>query len=321
MSLHTLIRDKADFRQGFSTRVLRPQVRMDRGLQAPPLTPNNEIVGTSFDYLLRFFLQRLNPTARDTGWAAERGVQLIGLGPAAEKASDVPTISRHPKRLKAAAYLADAKRQQRAYLQSGDVTRELLVAVHRLAHLDVATVSGPSRVDWHALSYMSPDDAADLKAMLQLVDEKTFRTSRLCILKPRLPAAELVGGAEPDLILDDCIVDVKTRREARIDVRDFYQLVGYYLLVGLGGVSRPDRAPEQCPITSLGIYLARFGQLWKVPVREVLPPAAVPGLIAWFVETACALDKAGLDLLPALRGPLAAQFSGQNGTLTPERKS
>ncbi len=321
MSLRSLIRDNAEVRQGFSSRVLRPQAKIDRGLQAPPLTANNQIVGTSFEYLLRFFLQRLNPPARDTGWVAERGVELIGLGPGAAPGSDVPTISRHSKRLKAAAYLAHAKRQQRAYVQSGEVTEDLLVAVHRLALLDAAYRVGPERVDWHAMGYLNPDDAADLKAMLQLMDEKTFRASRLCLLKPRLAAAELVGGADPDVILDGCIVDVKTGRDARIDVRDFYQLVGYYLLVGLGGVSRPDRAPEQFPITSLGIYLARFGQLWKVPVREILPPASVPGLVAWFVETACSADKSRLELLPALSGPLAAHFSGRDGTPRPRRKS
>jgi len=320
VSLHSLIHDRPDVRQGFSARVLRPQPKIDRGLQVPPLTANYQIVGGAFDYLLRFLLQRINPSARDTAWMAERGVELIGLGPDAAPDSDVPTISRHPKRLKAAAYLADAKRQHRAYVESGQVTAELLVAVNRLAHLDTACRSGPDRVDWHAIGYMNPDDATDLKAMLQLVDEKTFRASRLCLLKPRLAAAELVGGADPDFILDDCIVDVRSGREARIDARDFYQLVGYYLLVGLGGVSRPDRTPEQCPITSLGIYLARFGQLWKVPVRDILPPASVPGIVAWFVEAACAQDKARLELLPALGGPLAAQFSGRSGALTPERK-
>ena len=308
MSLYKLIHDKADVRLGFGKRLLRPQPRIDRGLQAPPRTANSQIVGASFEYLLRFFLQRINPKAWDTGWPAERAVALIGLGPATAKSSDVPTISRHSKRLKAAAYLADAKRRQRAYLQSGEVTEDLLVAVHRLAHLDAANLSGPERVDWHAMSYMGPDDAADLKALLQLVDVRTFTASRTCILYPRLAAAELVGGADPDLILDDCVVDVRTTKDPRIDLRDFYQLVGYYLLLGLGGVNRPGGAPEQYPVNCIAIYFARFGLLWKVPVREILPAGSMPDLTRWFVETACASNKKGPELLRACVGPLAGHF-------------
>jgi len=311
MSLNALIRDNAELRQGFGKRLLRPQVKLEQGLQVPPQTANLQTVGNAFDYLLRFHLQRLNPNARDTVWAAERGVELIGLGPAAVKGSDVPTISRHPKRLKAAGYLADAKRQHKAFLQNGQVTDNLVAAVYRLAHLDVAYRSGPDRVNWHGIGYLDPGDATDLKALLQRVDDNLFRASRACLLHPALAAADLVGGAEPDMILDDCLIDVRTAKEARIDVRDFYQLVGYYLLLGLGGVSRPDRPPEQCPVTAIGIYLARFGQLWKVPVKTVIPAGSIADLTRWFVDTACASNKDGSEVLRACTGPLAGYVQPQ----------
>lgn len=321
MSLRSLIHDSSAVRQGFGARLLRPKVRFERGLQAPPLTGNFHAVGSAFGYLLRFCLQRINPHARDTTWAAERGVELIGLGPGADKGKDVPTISRHPKRLKAAAFLSDAKRQHRAYVKNGQVTENLLIAVHRLAHFDVADRGGPDRVDWHAINYLSPDDAADLKALLQLVDENTFRTAGPCILKPRLAASGLVGGADPDLILDRCLVQVRTGKESRIDIRDCFQLIGYYLLVGLGGISNQDGKAEQWPIASIGIYFARFGQLWKVPVREILPQNAVPDMTRWLVETACASNKEGMDVLRTLNGPLAAHLFEQDGSLIPAKKA
>ena len=322
MSLNSLIRDNTTVRHGFGLRLQRPQVRFERGVQAPPMTGNFKFVGRAFDYLLRFYLQRLNPQARDMPWAAERGVELIALGGGSSaKDKDVPTVSRHSHSLKAAAFLSDAKRKHRAYLQSGQVTEDLLVAVHHLAHFDVATRDGPDRVDWHAIGYLSPDDAADLKALLQLVDENLFRTAGLCILKPRPVAAALVGSAQPDFILDRCLVEIRTGKDARLDVRDFFELVGYYLLLGLGGISSPDGKPEQLPITTIGIYFARFGQLWKVPVRDVLPPAAVPDMTRWFVEAACTSNKAGPDLLRTLNGPLAAHLYDQNGALIPAKKA
>src|SRR6185503_17215062 len=104
MSLQTVIQ-KAEVRQGFGARLLRPQAKLRRGLQAPPLTTNYEMVAGAFDYLLGFLLERLNAQTRAARWSAERGVELIRLGQ--PKGAEVTTLSGHPRALKAAAYLAD----------------------------------------------------------------------------------------------------------------------------------------------------------------------------------------------------------------------
>jgi len=308
MSLYSLIRERADVRHGFAARLVHPTVKFERGLQAPPLTTNYRIVEGAFDYLLRFLLQRINPHARAAPWLAERGAEIIALGQGAAKGQDVPTISRHPRRLRAAAYLADAKRRYRTYVENGQVTENLLLAAHRLAHLEVAFRAGADRVDWRSINYLSPEDAADLKALLKLVDEKAFCTSRACIAKPQLGAADLVGGAEPDLILGDCLVNVQTTKDGKVDVRDFYQLVACWLLLGLGGVAGEDGKIEQLPVTSIGIYLSRFGQLWRVPVEQVLPASVVGDTTRWFVEAASTSNKDSPALLKALSGPLAGHL-------------
>jgi hypothetical protein len=312
MSLHSLIHGRSDLRQAFGARLLRPTIRFERGLQAPPRTANYLAVGGAFDYLLRFHLQRINPQARDTGWLAERGVESIRLWTAA--GGEVPTLSGHPRALKAAAYLADAKRQVRAYLQVGRITDDLLTAAHRLACLDVAARSGPERVDWNSINYLSPDDAADLRALLALVDDRVFRTTRACVLKPRFGAADFVGGAEADLVLGDCLIDVNSTKDQRIDVREFYHLVACWLLLGLGGVARDDGgAVEQLPVTAVGIYFSRFGQLWKQPIDQILPAAARPGVTRWFVETVCAHVEGARERLGSLTGPLAAHLAERGG--------
>lgn len=304
VSLHTLIHGKSEVRQGFGARLLRPQAKLERGLQAPPLTTNYEMIRGAFDYLLCFLLERWNPQMRAPQWPAERGVELIRLQGGA--GGEVPTLSGHPRALKAAAYLADAKRQHRAYIQVGRITDNLLVAAHRLAHLDVAVRAAPDRVDWNSINYLSPDDNTDLKALLQLVDEKTFRTPRACIVRPRLTAAGLVGGAETDLIVGDCLVGVTMTKDQRVDVREYFSLVAAWLLLGLGGLSRDDGSVEQLPVVSVGIYFARFGQLWKVPIEQIMPSNALPGVTKWFVETACAANADARETLRTLTGPLAA---------------
>ena len=321
MSLESLLREKADLRQGFAARLLRPAIKLDRALQAPPLSTNFRTVADAFHYLLRFYLQRLNPKARDSTWDAERGVELIGLAPGPAKGKDVPTVSRHPKRLKAAGLLTDAKRQHRAYLAGGPVNEKLLFSAHHLAHFDVALRDGPDKVDWHAIGYLSPEDANDLKALLELLDEDTFRTFRTCILSPRLRAADLVGGADPGFILDDCLVRVMTAKEPRVDLRDYYGMVACYLLLGLGGVAHEDGKTEQCPVTSIGIYFSRFGYLWKTRVADIMPKGALPELTRWFVEAACQANPGARDILPTLKGPLAADLSPQDAASIAARKA
>ena len=318
MNLHELIHGRGDVRQAFGAKLLRPSIKFERGLQAAPLTTNYQAVGGAFDYLLRFYLQRLNPQAQDHPWMAERAVELIRLSGA--KGGEVPTLSGHPRALKAAAYLADAKRQHRAYMQVGRITDNLLVAAHRLAHLDMAVRAGPERVDWTSINYLSPDDAADLRALLKLVDDRVFRTTRACVLKPRFGAADFVGGAEADLILGDCLVDINSTKEKRVDVRVFYHLVACWLLLGLGGVGRENGEVEQLPVTSVGIYFSRFGQLWKQPIEPILPAGAVPGVTRWFVETVCAGNQNARELLGSLRGPLAVHLPERSGTLRQGKK-
>lgn len=315
MSLHSFIRNRVDIQQGFAARVVQPRIKFDRTLRAPPLTTNYQLVKGAFGYLLRFRLQRINPKASLSAWAAEAGVKRIGVAHGEVRGMDVLTPSRHPRELRAAAYIADAKRRYQTYVEDGHVTDELLLSVYRLAHLELAIHGGPDRVDWRSINYLRPSDAIDLRALLDIVEDRTFRASRVCILDPRLPASEVVGGADPDFILDDCIVDVTTAHKPAFDLRDFYRLVGYFLLVGLGGVTDSAGNSKRSPVSSVGVYFARFGQLWKVPVKEILPPTCVPEITRWFVDSARRSNESLAGLPAAFKGPLAVHLAARDAAI------
>lgn len=304
MGLRDLIYGRSDLRQAFGARLLRPQAKLERGLQAPPRSTNYRMVAGAFRYLLGFHLERLNPQTRVAPWLAERGVEAIRLGRGSGPGVRAP--GGHPPALKAAAYLADARRQYRAFIQVGRITDNLLVAAHRLAYLDAAATAGVDSIDWGSINYLSPDDAADLRALLALVEEHAFRTPRASMLQPSFVAAPLIGGADADLLVGDCLIDVRCNHEQRIDVRDFHHLLACWLLLGLGGLSGRDGAAEQLPVAAVGIYLARFGLLWRVPVEQVLPARAVPETVCWFVDVLCNAGGATREQFRALGGPLAA---------------
>ena len=79
MSLVELIRER-EVRERL-TALVKNRPRLDGlTLQAEPHTKNYGIVGTAFDYLFRFGLQRLNESAKTTRWVAESGLRVIRGG-------------------------------------------------------------------------------------------------------------------------------------------------------------------------------------------------------------------------------------------------
>lgn len=81
----------------------------------------------------------------------------------------------------------------------------------------LALVPAPAVEDLTALSWA---------AFIQF--ESVFNTP--AILNPRFDGSIDVGGADADLILDACLVDIKATVKGRLDSQWLYQLLGYVLL-------------------------------------------------------------------------------------------
>ena len=90
-------------------------------------------------------------------------------------------------------------------------------------------------------------------------------------LNPTFSGSTDVGGADADLILDDCLVEIKVTVKAEIQKLHLYQLLGYVLL---------DYADEYA-LEKAGFYMARQGQLFNWPINELverLTPDEAPTL-------------------------------------------
>lgn len=311
MSLTSIIRDRADIRDGLRARTARPPLRLE-AIKAPPLTANYGVVATAFDYLFRFRLQRLNKHAQASLWAAEQGVEMIG---AEDYVYDLDAGRLSSKvtrqRRKADGYIAEARQVHAAYLKNGETTDDLLKACLRLAYLDVALRVGPERIDWKGVGRPDKRDVADLRTLLALVNEAAFRSKRLCFLNPTFGlASNLVGGADADILLDDCLIDVKNTKDPHLDSRDFFQLIGYYLLNGYAGVSCAGK-PTPHPISWLAIYFSRYGYLWKFQVDDVLPEKSRPETARWFFDSVCRSKVVRTRCLKGFAGPLAKHLAGK----------
>ena len=77
---------------------------------------------------------------------------------------------------------------------------------------------------------------------------------------PILGRSELNIGADADLILDDCLIDIKATIDAKVSQEMLHQLVCYTLL----------DTEDRYAIGKVGLYMARQGALIVWPPAELL---------------------------------------------------
>jgi len=235
-------------------------------LLAPPQTKNYSLIGTAFDYLLRFHIERLNPDTLKATWIAEGGVALTNKKP------DVY------KKLKA---LIDAMKggPYSDYIKTGNLSESLFASTIVLAKLDMIYRIG--RLEPNIMDY-EDGDILDLKNLLSIVDDSLFKSKRFCTLNPIFGNASLlVGGADADMIIDDTLIDIKTTKNLKFERDHYNQLIGYYILSKIGNVTRLNEK-----IKKIGIYFSRHGILQTIPTSQIDENPNFGSFVKWFEKEA-----------------------------------
>ncbi len=288
MSLSTFLQ-QPEVRDKFSREFIKPRLVRGAGrreLLAPPLSHRHSLVGTAFDYLLRFYIQRRNPDAVGHRWVAEAGIDMLNeraMGSAHFSLdTEEPVLPAKDKRLdKAREIFNKAVAAYKRYISSGRITDELLKGVIYLAQLDVIYRSG--FVD-EFLGRAFPEDVKDLRNLISLVRPQEFKAENRCCLNPTFgSASRLVGGADADLLIDDTLIDIKTTMHFRIDREHFNQLLGYFMLNELAGIDGIKPKPK---ITKIAIYFARHARLQVFELNEIVDPRTFPRFLKEFSKMA-----------------------------------
>jgi len=281
MSLSTFLA-RPDVREKFRQEFPMPRIGAKKELLAQPQSNRYSLVGTAFDYLLRFYLQRLNPKVVHRRWVAEAGLWKLANSVPLVYNIDAGRLSAEDRRVKAGRKAFDKARTVYAeYIESGKVTGPLLRGAIYLAQLDVVFRSG--WVDEN-LGIAQNEDVQDLRNLLSLVNPDDFRAKRLCLLNPTFgDASRLVGGADADLVIDSMLVDVKTTKNFVLKRNDFNQLIGYMVLHDLNGF---DGIKSKRRISKLSIYFSRHAHLETFDVRSIVNPDTYPSFVRWFSTAA-----------------------------------
>jgi hypothetical protein len=234
-------------------------------LLAPSQTKNYSLIGTAFDYLLRFQIERLNPNTVKQTWIAELGV---------EKTMIQPKIYKTLK-----AIIMATKAPYSDFVKNGKLSESLFASTIVLAKLDMIYRIG--RIEPNILDYKD-EDIIDLKNLLSIVNDSLFKSKKFCTLNPNFEDASLlVGGADADMIIDDTLIDIKTVKDLKFQKDHYHQLIGYYILSKLGNV---DGMNDK--INNIGIYFSRYGILHTISVTEIDENPKFDSFVKWFEKEA-----------------------------------
>lgn len=228
----------------------KPLYCIKKPLLAPPITGSYTQVGTAFDYLLRFYLKKINPKAKTKNyWIAEAAADLLPFGVLQRKAYRI---------------ILAARKNYETYLKKGKMNRLLMRSTLLLAQLD--PIYRAYVIDEN-LGSVKKEDIDDLHRLIAIVNPSDFAAKGKCLLNPTFGEGSLlVGGADADLIIGDTIIDIKTSKYLRFDRRAIDQLLGYYFLSLIRDSSRKS---AKYRIRNLGIYYSRYGYLHKMAIRQL----------------------------------------------------
>jgi hypothetical protein len=284
MSLITLVKER-DVADQIGRVFKRPRLEASVPLLVPPGSRRFTLVGTAFDYLLRFYIKRINPFAVDRKWVAE-GALSDPFSPILHDAIYDPYTQtneyKQTDQTRAVERIIHkAKCEHDAYIQSGRITDELLTSVLCLAQIDPMMRAG--YVD-RELGLTHEEDVQDLKQMISIAKPQYFKARDLCLLNPRFgKASQLVGGADADLFLDDTLIDIKVTTKLELHSETLHQLIGYVALNAISAIG--DTTPRPV-IAKAGVYFARHGYLFTFQISELIEGAAFESFVIWFQERA-----------------------------------
>lgn len=252
MSLTSFIKASKDYRDLIRDNFIKPKFNAGP-LIAEPKTQNYGLVGTAFDYLLRFKIERKN------------------------KCKAMPWIASTPKQIPLAEEInVEARTLLNLYLKTGKMTKALMESALKLATIDNVVRSGQGA---DMVGSINPLDLEDLSNLYKLIDADKFKSRQSCYLNPTFGiGSELVAGADADLIIDGALIDVKTTIKPDFTRSYFEQLIGYFLLHII------DCEDRNVPVSikKLGIYFSRHGCLFLMDVADLVDESELPNIVSAF---------------------------------------
>lgn len=267
MSLTSFTKNK-EVRKLFADEFKKPRGKIKGEIKAPPLTNHYGMIGTAFDYLMRFNLKYHNSNVTEKTWVAEVSCTLTEVNP-----------SVHKKAVKSLKFAKDAYSE---FLKNGVLNEDILKSTILLAQLDLIYRAG--YIDEN-MGVVDNDDIQDLGNLISLVNIEDYKADSYCLLNPTFgEGSRLVGGADADLVIDNQMIDIKTTKKLEVSRDMFNQIIGYYILGNIGGIGAEN--VDISNINEIGFYFSRYGIKYMYDVEDIINFDSLPYFIDKFKDKA-----------------------------------
>lgn len=277
MSVRSLIADP-EVRERLDA-ILPPISKPAPLLSVPPRTNRYGLVGTAFDYALRFELGRRNPHAVSRPWVAEGAVERLPVAAARVGCSekDIKLL-----KMQAAGIIEAAHRFLESHV-GATVWDASLLAIHAVLLAKLDNVCRAYQLD-PALTEADPDDVRDVVELLAIVPYELLSDPKVMLMNPTFGAfSSVVGGADADLISGDLLVDIKTTKAADLKPDVIRQLLVYLILAQRAHAADNEVFPV---VRRVGIYFSRHGHLWQMPTEQIIEHPRYHETADWLIHFA-----------------------------------
>lgn len=263
-------------------RPLRPQGRRNLPIQLkmPPRSARYSLIGTAFDYLLRFELQRRRTNVVARPWVAEGARTFPHIAVAHwDEAPSIDWVMNSLDQI-----LRSAKKDHANYIADKRPSIEDRQCITRHA-IRLARLDELCRIRKLAPDFDKPteEDVAELLELLDLFPFEEIGSDSSIWLNPVFGEwSESVGGADADLIYGDHLLDLKVTKKSEIQTLYLDQLLGYFLLAR----KHKESTGEIPHIGQAGFYFARHGHIYMFSAAEWTANPEFERVEQWFFEYA-----------------------------------
>lgn len=265
--LTKILRDHPDLAQQLADLVpLGSLTSAPLPLQAYPNTDHYALVGTAFDYLVRFELERRNSLAKDRIWVASTAVGDVLPSMVSSGVCDRETARLYHAVLKEALEFHSWWVADRRF---GGMPRPKVEAAAKvvlcLAKIDPLFRTGTIVPDVNVFDTADVSDIVNLYSIAPWERLGGAQGERV-LLNPDFGRwSDRLDGADADLVVGSTLIDLKTSKYNDIS-KHFPQLVGYFML---GELYRQDD-PSYPSVERAGIYWCRHGYVETFDAKAVL---------------------------------------------------
>lgn len=275
------------FWKEFNEKIPMPKYFLEGQILAQPRTKNYALVGTAFDYIFSWHIERRNRKVLRTGWIDPFRSSSKVLDKIEEECDCDEGYPEWFPALhlcdKIQSILSKAKELRSKFLANGKLTNSILKIALSLAQLEgiYHSINIRGEDDWRKLESVimqlgcvEASDIIDLRRLISITDWDLFKAKRICIIHP------ILRHGVADLLIDNKIIEIKTTRNLKISRNDFNQLVAYYFSSTKYRTRQTPRKSHK--VDTVCIYFSRFAYFHQMDARYIIKKSDLPRLAKWF---------------------------------------